>query len=87
MIGQVLRSGFLPSLSSHGGRSNIAFNRSFLRWAADTQAATVRSPRWASPHVTFFLMRFRIDARHAAIVGYNHGARCMGRVKDAYGSQ
>lgn len=88
MIGPVFAIGLSPFIIQlMAGAVNIAFNRSFLRWAADTQAATVEiAAMGLANSVTFlFLMPiFGLTQGMQPIVGYNHGARCMGRVKDAY---
>ena len=88
MIGPVFAIGLSPFIIQlMAGAVNIAFNRSFLRWAADTQAATVEiAAMGIANSVTFLLLMpiFGLTQGMQPIVGYNHGARRMDRVKDAY---
>lgn len=88
MIGPVFAIGLSPFIIQlMAGAVNIAFNRSFLRWAADTQTATVEiAAMGIANSVTFLLLMpiFGLTQGMQPIVGYNHGARRMDRVKDAY---
>ncbi len=88
MIGPVFAIGLSPFIIQlMAGAVNIAFNRSFLRWAADTQAATVEiAAMGIANSVTFLLLMpiFGLTQGMQPIVGYNHGAHCIDRVKDAY---
>lgn len=69
------------------GAVSIAFNRSFLRWASDTRAATVEIAAMGIANSASFLLLmpiFGLTQGMQPIVGYNYGAHQFGRVREAY---
>lgn len=88
MIGPVFAIGLSPFIIQlMAGAVNIAFNRSFSFWASDTQAATVEiAAMGIANSVTFLLLMpiFGLTQGMQPIIGYNHGARCIDRVHDAF---
>lgn len=69
------------------GTVNVAFNKTFLRWAATTQAATVEIAALGIANSVLFLLLmpiFGLTQGMQPIVGYNYGARHYPRVREAY---
>jgi Na+-driven multidrug efflux pump len=69
------------------GAINICFNKTFLKWAASTQAATVEIAAMGIANSVLFLMLmpiFGLTQGMQPITGYNYGARRFGRVIACY---
>jgi putative MATE family efflux protein len=89
---RMLRSVFAIGLSPFAiqlmaAAISIAFNRTFLKWSATTQAATVEIAAMGIANSVLFLMLmpvFGLTQGMQPIIGFNYGAKNFQRVRDTY---
>jgi len=88
MLMRVFAIGLSPfAIQLMAGTVNVAFNRTFLKWAASTQAATVEIAALGIANSVLFLLLmpvFGLTQGMQPIAGYNYGARQYQRVREAY---
>jgi len=88
MLMRVFAIGLSPfAIQLMGGLVNISFNKTFLKWAATTQAATIEIAAMGIANSVLFLLLmpiFGLTQGMQPIVGYNYGAKRFDRVGDAY---
>ena len=69
------------------GMINITFNRTFLKWSATTQAATIEIAAMGIANSVLFLLLmpiFGLTQGMQPIIGYNYGAKQYSRVRETY---
>jgi len=88
MLLSVFAIGLSPfAIQLMAGLINVAYNTSFVKWSATTQAATVQIAAMGIINSIVFLMLmpiFGLTQGMQPIVGYNYGARNFLRVCEAY---
>jgi putative MATE family efflux protein len=88
MLLRVFAIGLSPfAIQLMAGAINVAFNKSFVKWAITTQAATVEIAAMGIVNSIVFLMLmpiFGLTQGMQPIVGYNYGAKNFLRVREAY---
>jgi len=88
MLMRVFAIGLSPfAIQLMGGLVNISFNKTFLKWAATTQASTIEIAAMGIANSVLFLLLmpiFGLTQGMQPIVGYNYGAKRFDRVGDAY---
>ncbi len=88
MLARVFAIGLSPfAIQLMAGAVNVAFNRAFLKWAADTQAATVEIAAMGIANSVLFLLLmpvFGLTQGMQPIAGYNYGAKLLDRVRTVY---
>lgn len=88
MLMRVFAIGLSPfAIQLMAGGVNIALNRGFLRWAIDTQAATVQIASMGIANSVLFLLLmpvFGLTQGMQPIAGYNYGAEQFTRVRHVY---
>jgi putative MATE family efflux protein len=88
MLLSVFAIGLSPfAIQLMAGIVSIAFNRAFLTWAADSQAATVEIAAMGIANSVLFLLLmpvFGLTQGMQPIAGYNYGAKRFDRVREAY---
>ena len=88
MLLSVFAIGLSPfAIQLMGSMVNITFNKTFLKWATTTQAATVEIAAMGIANSVFFLFLmpiFGLTQGMQPIVGYNYGAKQYDRVRGAY---
>lgn len=88
MLLSVFAIGLSPfAIQLMAGVINVTFNKSFVKWAATTQAATVEIAAMGIVNSIAFLMLmpiFGLTQGMQPIVGYNYGAKNFLRVREVY---